>query len=320
MSDIFISYSRADKARVKPLAEEPARRGWSVWWDHTIPPGKSWDREIEKALDEARCVVVLWSHDSVESDWVRNEADEGKRRRILVPALLDNVRIPLAFRGIQAANLMDWTADFGHVEFGKLVGAVAELLGGTGIVEAPAAAAPLKADLKTRVAEAEARDAADQSRLRLPSDADYWVRIPAGEYPFGEEGKRVKLASFEIGRYPATVWEYGKYLKETNAPAPSGWPEQLKHPGRPVVKVTRHDAQKYCAWARCGLPSEEQWEAAARGAEGRVYPWGAAEPDEYRANFKRMIDEPTPVGMFPDGNTPEGVGRFVDNGFRCVRE
>ena len=78
-----------------------------------------------------------------------------------------------------------------------------------GIVEAPAAAAPLKADLKTRVAEAEARDAVDQSRLRLPSDADYWVRIPAGEYPFGEEGKRVKLASFEIGRYPATVWSTG---------------------------------------------------------------------------------------------------------------
>jgi hypothetical protein len=59
LSDIFISYSRGDKARVKPLAEELTRQGWSVWWDHTILPGKSWDRVIEKALDEARCVVVL---------------------------------------------------------------------------------------------------------------------------------------------------------------------------------------------------------------------------------------------------------------------
>ena len=313
LSDIFISYSRVDKARVKPLAEELTRQGWSVWWDHTILPGKSWDRVIEKALDEARCVVVLWSRDSVESDWVRTEADEGKRRGILVPALLDSVAIPLGFRRIQAANLVDWAADFTHVEFAKLVGAVSEILGGIPSPPSPPPS-PLKIDLKTRVAEAEARDVADQSRLLLPSDADYWVRIGPGDYPFGEEGKRVKLAAFEIGRYPVTVWEYGKYLEQAGAARrPSGWEAQVLHPGRPVVNVSWHDAVKYCAWAKCGLPSEEQWEAAARGTEGRIYPWGSAEPDDRRANFNQLVGAPTPVGMFPEGNTPEGVADMAGN-------
>jgi len=85
------------------------------------------------------------------------------------------------------------------------------------------------------------------------------------------------------------------------------------HPGRPVVNVSWHDAVKYCAWAKCGLPSEEQWEAAARGTEGRIYPWGSAEPDDRRANFNKLVGAPTPVGMFPEGNTPEGVADMAGN-------
>jgi formylglycine-generating enzyme required for sulfatase activity len=233
----------------------------------------------------------------------------------LVPALLDSVAIPLGFRRIQAANLVDWAADFTHVEFAKLVGAVSEILGGIpSPPPPPPAPAPRTIDLKTRVAEAEARDVADQSRLLLPSDADYWVRIGPGDYPFGEEGKRVKLAAFEIGRYPVTVWEYGKYLEQAGAARrPSGWEAQVLHPGRPVVNVSWHDAVKYCAWAKCGLPSEEQWEAAARGTEGRIYPWGSAEPDDRRANFNKLVGAPTPVGIFPEGNTPEGMADMAGN-------
>jgi hypothetical protein len=61
MSDIFISYARADKERAELLAEVFSRQGWSVWWDREIPPGKSFDETIETALNSARCVIVLWS-------------------------------------------------------------------------------------------------------------------------------------------------------------------------------------------------------------------------------------------------------------------
>ena len=98
MSDIFISYARADKEKAELLANAFSRKGWSVWWDREIPPGKSFDETIENALSSARCVVVLWSKTSVSSRWVKTEAAEGAERGILVPALIDNVKIPSSSR------------------------------------------------------------------------------------------------------------------------------------------------------------------------------------------------------------------------------
>jgi TonB family protein len=131
VSDIFLSYASADRPRVKPLVDVLRQQGWSVWWDRTILPGKTWDQVIEAALAEARCVIVLWSRDSVQSDWVRTEADEAKRRGILVPALLDDVNIPLAFRRIQAANLADWSGVLPSAGFDQLAQAVSEILSTT---------------------------------------------------------------------------------------------------------------------------------------------------------------------------------------------
>ena len=176
-----------------------------------------------------------------------------------------------------------------------------------------------KASLKTRVAQAEALDEASQARLPTPDQPEYWVLIKAGVYPVGDDSystlpeKSVRLAAFRIGRYPVTVWEYGKYLEATGSKAPPKWEEQQKHPGRPVVRVSWKEARSYCTWAKCQLPTEQQWEAAARGFEGRPYPWGDQEADEHRANFGNKVGAPTPVGLFPDGNTPEGVADMAGN-------
>jgi hypothetical protein len=141
VSDIFISYSSADRSRIRPLVDALCRRGWSVWWDRTIPPGKTWDRMIEDAIRDARCVIVLWSKTSVDSDWARNEAEEGKRKGILVPALIDDVVMPLEFRRIQAANLVGWSDSTPNPEFDEFLRAISEILSRTPTV-AVAAAAP----------------------------------------------------------------------------------------------------------------------------------------------------------------------------------
>lgn len=131
MSEIFISYASEDRERAHELADALVARGWSVWWDRKIPLGKSFDEVIERALGEAKCVVVLWSSVSVDSEWVRNEASEGRRRGILVPVFLEMVDAPLAFRLLNGANLSDWSATASHSEFDKLVERVTELLGET---------------------------------------------------------------------------------------------------------------------------------------------------------------------------------------------
>ena len=105
MADIFLSYASEDRERVRPLVELMEEQGYSVWWDRQIGIGSSFDREIERELNAARCVVVVWSNDSIQSDWVRNEAQEGLDRGILVPAQIENVKPPLAFRRAQAALL-----------------------------------------------------------------------------------------------------------------------------------------------------------------------------------------------------------------------
>jgi hypothetical protein len=128
MSDIFISYARADRAKAETLAHALEQQGWSVWWDFQILPGESFSRVIETAIEDAKCVVVLWSKTSVSSEWVQNEASEGARRGILIPALIEDVKIPLGFRGKHAARLIDWQGESSNPEFKQLLKAVAKIL------------------------------------------------------------------------------------------------------------------------------------------------------------------------------------------------
>lgn len=131
MSDIFISYARADKDKAELLASAFSSKGWSVWWDRQIPPGQSFDETIESALHAARCVIVLWSKHSVSSRWVKTEAAEGAERGILVPAMIDNAPIPLEFKRIEAADLSNWEGEASHREFDQLLRSIAGMLDGT---------------------------------------------------------------------------------------------------------------------------------------------------------------------------------------------
>src|SRR5690242_2340436 len=129
MSDVFISYASSDRVTAQRFAHALESLGWSVWWDREIPVGKSFDQVIEDELNAARCVLVLWSKNSVQSRWVKTEASAAADRDNLIPVLIDRVAIPLEFRRIQTAILSDWDGDPSNAEFVKLRQAIEATVG-----------------------------------------------------------------------------------------------------------------------------------------------------------------------------------------------
>lgn len=129
--DIFISYAREDRERVRPIAEELVRRGFDVWWDPRLRGGQDYRDAIEEALKSARCVVVAWSRHSVDSDFVIDEAERGKQRGILLPVFIDaGVGPPLGFGGIHTNDLSGWLAHPSQPEqIDQFAGDLTDLLG-----------------------------------------------------------------------------------------------------------------------------------------------------------------------------------------------
>ena len=127
MNDIFISYDSSDRAIAQKFADALESRGWSVWWDREIPLGKAFDQVIEEELNAARCVIVLWSNQSVRSRWVKTEAAAAADRDCLLPVLIEDIAIPFEFKRIQTAMLMNWRGDASDPEFSRLITAIEQL-------------------------------------------------------------------------------------------------------------------------------------------------------------------------------------------------
>ncbi len=126
MADVFLSYKREDRARVTLIAETLEKEGFSVWWDPEIPLGESYTASIRRELDLATSVVPVWSTQSVDSEWVQEEATLAKRRGAIVPCRIDAVDPPIGFTMVQTADLVGWSGDRAHPEWRKLVGHIAE--------------------------------------------------------------------------------------------------------------------------------------------------------------------------------------------------
>jgi hypothetical protein len=131
VTDVFLSYANEDRERAATLARSLEAAGLSVWWDRKIVAGHAFDEAIERELETAKSVVVLWSRSSVTSEWVKNEAAAAAERDVLVPASIDRVRLPLEFRRKQTVDLADWTGDTPHEGFQALCAGIADRVGRT---------------------------------------------------------------------------------------------------------------------------------------------------------------------------------------------
>lgn len=190
MAHIFLSYASEDRDRAREVAVDLETLGWDVWWDRRLQAGKTFSGVIESEIGKAGCVLVLWSKSSIVSRWVRDEANEGLERNILVPALIERVEPPMGFRSIHAADLIDYAGDQNTPGFRQLVADLSALVG-------PPPSAPTRP-----LALAEPRPSPDRWK---------WLR---GHWPLVAAAVVIALAAWGVVRY---VSDYERRTAELEA-------------------------------------------------------------------------------------------------------
>jgi formylglycine-generating enzyme required for sulfatase activity len=299
MNRLFISHSSKNDSFVTDLAAELDTFAVPTWVDHReIAPGMNWDRAVESALKACDGMLVVLTASSVASENVTDEwsyfIDEGKP---IYPILVENCEIPFRLRRRQWIDFRQNQSQ-----------ALAELLDVLGI--------------KTF------------TRHEFEPET---VLIPAGSFVMGlgTSKRQETLPDYYIGKYPVTLGEYHRFIqaggyRQRQYWSDMGWerfPAQKRmlpyhwedsrlaiNDRFPATGVSWYEADAYCRWLSeitqrpYRLPTEFEWEKAARGPDGNVYPWGNEWRDDVCNSEEAKFRHPTPVDQFAQvGISPYGA-------------
>ena len=230
--DIFLSFASEDESRARKAAGALEEQGWSVFWDRTIPAGRTSREVITTALEKARCMVVMWSAVSIRKRWVLEEADEGVKRNILVPVLIEKVEPPLGFKSIQWADLSNWDGTTETTAFQKLVTDIGLILAEQNGAETDAKGRFEEEEENGNRAEEEARHKVEEDRKQVEvkpkRSAQKGRRKAKAKVERKEEHAQAKadarITAKSFGRLSHGEWT--KILKELDKdPARYGMPE-----------------------------------------------------------------------------------------------
>lgn len=353
MSRVFVSHSHADNMFSRRFVNALRSQGADVWYDeHRLGSGAI-RAVIDKELAACDTFVVILSPDANTSDWVNAEIDaalfllRGKKMKVFLPIVAVPCEVSLLLEGYKRIEGFS-PEEAANRAYRTLFGSAAE-----------AASAQAEVDSKTQ-------QTIDLNHRIVPPSlrprgyvAMYvnnvevivapMITVTAGPFTLGSNRlvdtqadadetpqHSLTLPAYDIGKYPLTVAEYACYLRATGDVMPPGWSEQaLDHP---VVNINWNNAIVYTQWLSnltgrpYGLSSEAEWEKAARGFDGRLYPWGNSQPNAYTntwANVDRLTRglwslmvssvKTKPVGTYEQGVSPCGCYDMCRNVLEWTR-
>lgn len=270
---IFISHAHEDGELAQRLAHDLEAEGWPVWIaPDSIQPGEKWASAISRGLDESGIFVLLLTPHAVKSRWVRSETDvavemehEGEMR--FIPLLVEACRVPALWRAYQRipfragydvglAALLAALA--GRQQASRSGRSVTEP--GSGAIESGTARRPATAENESESGAVRKPATAERNSFIHEKTGLEFVRIPAGEFLYGDNKERKHLPEFWMGKTPVTNEAYARFVKAKKYKSPRNWnggqppADKLDHP---VVYVSRGDAQAFCEWAGLRLPRKK---------------------------------------------------------------
>jgi len=334
---IFISHAHQDAEVAQRLAHDLEAHGYDIWIaPDSIRPGEKWVEAINRGLEESGIFVLLLSPDAVDSRWVNMETNaaiefdhEGQMQ--FYPLMFKECRMPALWRAFHYISFLQGYELGIQILINNLK---PEDIQDTEMKEARSSfrsddtdsnlvTGAFTVDPQTKKITWVASSIRHQNFIDQRTGKEF-IHIPAGEFMFGHEKKKLYLDEFWMAKTPVTNAEYKRFLDanpnydvpfvDKDSAMPYNWDRQRRtfpegKAEHPVVLVSLHDARAYAKWAGMQLPTEQQWEKAARGTDGKDYPWGNGWHENYCNTAESGIGETTPVGQF----SPQG-----DSAFGCV--
>jgi len=327
---IFLSYAHQDREAANAIYLALADQGHKVFFDRrNLAAADPFHNSIRAAIESAHLLIFLISPDAVDAgSYTLSELEIGQKAGVkILPVMLRQTEIatlPVVLRSITF-----------YRPDGDLAAGVAAEVHRIAREQKRKRLKPLTVALTAAVLVAAVVYALyfHKGNEFAGKDGAPAVLIPAGSFVMGDDEnsprREIFVDAFYMDKFEVTVARYAKFLEATgNVKAPEEWENLDVRAGGdfPVVGVDWQDADSYCRWAGKRLPSEAEWEKAARGTDERKYPWGNDPPSAARARFAQPYQNPVykngvaAVGSHAQGASPFGVFDLSGNASEWVAD